>query len=56
MLEGLQKVIGRKGPKESIRAISEAYLRFAHERPYAFALYLKIRIRNLQVHRKTNFS
>jgi hypothetical protein len=41
MLEGLQKVIGRKGPTESIRAISEAYLRFAHERPYAFALYLK---------------
>src|ERR1039457_4503614 len=27
MLEVIQKVIGRKGPTESIRAISEAYLR-----------------------------
>ena len=41
MLEVIQKVIGRKGPTESIRAISEAYLHFAHERPRAFALYLK---------------
>lgn len=41
MLEVLQKVIGRKGPSESIRALSEAYLRFAQERPRAFALYLK---------------
>jgi AcrR family transcriptional regulator len=41
MLGVLQKVIGRKGPSESIRAISEAYLRFAQERPRAFALYLK---------------
>lgn len=41
MLEVLQKVIGRKGPSESIRAISEAYLNFAQERPRAFALYLK---------------
>jgi AcrR family transcriptional regulator len=41
MLEVMQKVIGRKGPSESIRAISEAYLRFAQERPRAFALYLK---------------
>ncbi|WP_169305934.1 MULTISPECIES: TetR/AcrR family transcriptional regulator [Acidobacterium] len=41
MLEVMQRVIGRKGPSESIRAISEAYLRFAQERPRAFALYLK---------------
>lgn len=41
MLEVMQKEIGRKGPSESIRAISEAYLRFAQERPRAFALYLK---------------
>jgi AcrR family transcriptional regulator len=40
-LELMQKVIGRKGPTESIRAISEAYLHFAHQRPRAFALYLK---------------
>src|ERR1700753_2440675 len=37
MLEVMQKVIGGKGPTASIRAISEAYLRFAHERPRAFA-------------------
>jgi AcrR family transcriptional regulator len=41
MLEVMQKVIGRKGPSEAIRAISEAYLHFAKERPRAFALYLK---------------
>jgi len=41
MLETMQKVIRRKGPSESIRAISEAYLQFAQERPRAFALYLK---------------
>lgn len=41
MLEVMQKVVGRKGPSESIRAISEAYLHFAQERPRAFALYLK---------------
>jgi AcrR family transcriptional regulator len=41
MLETMQKVVGRKGPHESIRAISEAYLLFAQERPNAFALYLK---------------
>lgn len=41
MLEVLQKVVGRKRPTESIRALSEAYLRFARERPRAFALYLK---------------
>jgi len=41
MLGDLQKVIGRKGPSESIRALSEAYLHFAQKRPRAFALYLK---------------
>jgi AcrR family transcriptional regulator len=41
MLEFMQKAAGRKGPAESIRAISEAYLRFAHEQPRVFALYLK---------------
>jgi AcrR family transcriptional regulator len=41
MLGALQKVIGRKVPSKSIRALSEAYLHFAHERPRAFALYLK---------------
>jgi len=35
------QVAGRKGPAESIRAISEAYLRFAHEQPRVFAIYLK---------------
>jgi len=41
MLEIMQKVIGRKSPSESIRVLSETYLRFAEERPRAFALYLK---------------
>ena len=41
MLDAMQKAAGRKGPGESIRAVSEAYLRFAQERPRLFALYLK---------------
>lgn len=41
MLEAMQKAAGRKGPAESIRAISEAYLRFAHQQPRVFALCLK---------------
>lgn len=41
MLEVMQKAAGRKGPAETIRAISKAYLRFAFERPQVFALYLK---------------
>ncbi len=41
VLEAMQKVIGRKGPTETIRAISEAYIRFAQQRPRIFALYLK---------------
>ncbi len=41
MLEVMQKAAGRKGPAAAIHAISEAYLRFAHEQPRVFALYLK---------------
>lgn len=41
MLEGMKQAVGRKGAAEAIRAISEAYLRFALERPRVFALYLK---------------
>lgn len=41
MLDVMQNAIGRKGPSESIRAVAEAYLHFAQERPRAFALYLK---------------
>jgi AcrR family transcriptional regulator len=41
MLEVMQKAAGRKGPAETIRAIAEAYLSFAQQRPRVFALYLK---------------
>ena len=41
MLEVMRKAAGRKNPVESMHAISEAYLRFAHEQPRVFALYLK---------------
>ncbi len=41
MLEVMENAVGRKGPTETIRAISESYLRFALERPRIFALYLK---------------
>ena len=41
MLGIMQKATGRKGPAETIRAISAAYLRFAFEQPNVFALYLK---------------
>lgn len=41
VLEAMQKAVGRKGPSETIRAISEAYIRFAQQRPRIFALYLK---------------
>jgi AcrR family transcriptional regulator len=41
MLQVMQKAAGRKGPSESIRALSDAYLRFAQQRPHVFALYLK---------------
>jgi len=42
MLEVMQKAIGGKDPSQSIRVIAETYLKFAKERPRAFALYLKI--------------
>ncbi len=41
VLEVIRKAAGRKGPSASIRAICEAYLRFAYEQPRVFALYLK---------------
>ncbi len=41
MLEALENAVGRKGPAQTIRAISETYLRFALDRPLVFALYLK---------------
>ena len=41
MLDAMRQAVGRKGPAEAIRAISEGYLRFALERPRVFALYLK---------------
>lgn len=40
VLEAMEKVIGRKGPAESIRALSHAYLNYAAEHPKVFALYL----------------
>ena len=41
MLEIMQKAARRKGPAESIQAVSEAYLRFAHQQPRVFAIQLK---------------
>lgn len=41
MLQIMQKAAGRKGPAETIRAISEAYLRFALERPRLYQYTLK---------------
>jgi len=41
MLLALRKASGRKGPAESIRAVSAAYLRFAQDRPRVYALYLR---------------
>jgi Bacterial regulatory proteins, tetR family. len=41
MLQTMQKAAGRKGPAETIRAISEAYLRFALEQPRLFLYTLK---------------
>lgn len=55
----MQDAVGAKGPAEAIEAISEAYLRFAHERPKVFALYLKTpadhTVRTLQCERNTAF-
>lgn len=41
MLEIMEKAAGRKGPAETIRAISEAYLHFARDQSRVFDLYLK---------------
>ncbi|WP_431263391.1 TetR/AcrR family transcriptional regulator [Roseateles chitinivorans] len=37
LLSAMQAGVGRKGPSEAIRAIAQAYLRFARESPHAFA-------------------
>ncbi len=58
MLGIMQKAAGRKGPAETICAISEAYLRFAHDHPRVFALYLKTSgdyAQNPQCGRNTEF-
>lgn len=59
VLLAMQQVVGSKGPAEAIQAISEAYLRFAQERPQVFALYLKTpedhTVRTLQCERNTAF-
>lgn len=41
VLEAMQKAVVRKRPAEAIYALSEAYIRFAQQRPRVFALYLK---------------
>jgi AcrR family transcriptional regulator len=41
MLQAMRKAAGRRGPADTIRAISEAYLRFALERPHLFQYTLK---------------
>jgi AcrR family transcriptional regulator len=40
MLEMMRKAAGRKDAPEAVRAFSHAYLRYAHEQPRLFALYL----------------
>src|SRR5215469_1402638 len=40
MLGAMQTAAGRKEPVAAVRAFSEAYLRFAHQQPRVFALYL----------------
>ena len=40
MLEIMRRAAGKKEPAEAVHAFSEAYLRFAHEQPRVFALYL----------------
>jgi AcrR family transcriptional regulator len=40
MLVMMRKAAERKEPAQAVRAFSEAYLRFAHEQPRVFALYL----------------
>ena len=41
MLHTMEHTVEGKAPAEAVRAIGEAYLRFALDRPRAFALYLK---------------
>lgn len=41
MLLALRKAAGRRGPAESIRAVSAAYLRFVQDHPRVYALYLR---------------
>ena len=41
LLEKMGKAAGRKGPAEAIRAIAEAYVRFAREHSETFSLTLK---------------
>jgi len=41
LLQQMEKAAGRKGPAQAIRAIAEAYVRFAHERPAIFSLTLR---------------
>lgn len=59
VLIAMQEQVGSQGPAETIRAISEAYLRFAHEHPRVFALYLKTpadhTVRTPQCERNTEF-
>lgn len=40
LLEALQKAAGKKAPKEAIRSIAQAYVRFAREQPQLFSLTL----------------
>lgn len=40
LLKALQKAAGKKPPKEAIRSIARAYMRFAREQPQVFALTL----------------
>jgi hypothetical protein len=41
LLEKMEKAAGRKGPEQAIRAIAEAYVRFAREHPEIFSLTLR---------------
>ncbi|MDQ2833738.1 MAG: WHG domain-containing protein [Acidobacteriota bacterium] len=40
LLEALQKAVGKKSPKEAVRSIAQAYVRFAREQPHIFSLTL----------------
>lgn len=41
LLAVLQRAAEKKGPEEAIRGIAQAYVRFAREQPYVFALTLR---------------